>query len=270
MFALSRAGSSLRTTAVVGAGASGLSAAWHVARRGHHVILIDHQGAGGQLLNVGVIESVPGLGSSVRGPDLVARMVQQMDEQKIEWLHERAVNIGHRSNRFRILTDAGSEVVADAVIVATGSWHRQLGVPGEDALEHRGVSHCAVCDGPLYRDRPVAVVGGGDAAADAAAYLAGICSRVHLVHRAGRLEAVDALCRRLDGLPNVEHWPDTEVRRIGGDTAVEAVEIEDGAGGRRSIEVAAVFVAVGWIPTPPWSPASPSSTPQDAWRSMPA
>jgi thioredoxin reductase (NADPH) len=234
--------------AVVGAGASGLSAAWHAARRGRDVIVVDPHGAGGELMNAGVIDSVPGLPPGVRGPDLVARMVQQLDEHQIEWLQERAVSIGRRSRRFRIVTDAGSDLAVDAVVVATGASHRRLGIPGEAEFEHRGVSHCAVCDGPLYRDRPVAVVGGGDAAADAAAFLAGICSRVYVLHRGAQLEAVDILRRRLDGLANVERWPETEVRRIHGIGAVDTIEVEDAGARPAIIGVAGVFVTVGMDP----------------------
>jgi thioredoxin reductase (NADPH) len=236
------------TIAVIGAGAAGMSAALHAARRGHDLVVLDPLGPGGQLVNAGVIDTLPGLSADATGPDLVARLVEQLAAYDVTWIPERAVQVRGRADRFLVVTDAGTEAVADAVVVASGSSLRTLDVPGARELVHRGVSDCAVCDGPLFRDRPVAVVGGGDAAAEAAAHLSTLCSRVHLVHRGEELAAIAELRRRVDGLPNIERRPNTELRSVVGRDAVEAVEIEPATGPTTSIPVAALFVAVGVDP----------------------
>ena len=149
---------------VVGAGAAGLSAAFAAAWRGARVQLLDPLGPGGQLQNAGVIETVPGLAPTT-GPDLVDQMVRRFDGLEVDTVFGAAASLVRGTEGFAVTTDGGQTLQADLVIVATGSTPRALGVPGEAEFEHRGVSHCAACDGPLYRGKDVVVVGGGDGGA---------------------------------------------------------------------------------------------------------
>lgn len=233
---------------VIGAGAAGMSAAVHAAWRGASVVLLDPLGPGGQLVNAGMIETVPGH-PAVPGPDLVNELAEPVGDLGIEFEFGLATNLRPTGRVFLVDIDSGGELAADAVIVATGSRPRELGVPGESAFTHKGVSHCATCDGPMYRNQPVAVVGGGDAAADAALVLAAFCSQVTLVHRGAELKAAHALIQRLRATSNIERVGNSEVCEILGDKAVSSVSISTGsASSKKAIAANAVFVMIGMIP----------------------
>jgi thioredoxin reductase (NADPH) len=235
------------TVLVIGAGAAGVSAAIHAAWRGARVVVLDPLGPGGQLVNAGVIETIPGH-SPVQGPDLVDELTDPVGDLGIEFEFGSAVRLRHTGTGFSIDLDSGDELDADAVIVATGSRPRELGIPGESEFTHRGVSHCATCDGPIYREQPVVVVGGGDAAADAALVLAGFCSQVTVVHRGAELKAAHALVERLNTTVNVDLLANSDVREILGDNAVSSVVITTGTPSSPQVTMAnAVFVAVGVI-----------------------
>jgi thioredoxin reductase (NADPH) len=235
------------TVLVIGAGAAGVSAAIHAAWRGARVVLLDPLGPGGQLVNAGVIETIPGH-SPVQGPDLVNELADPVGDLGIEFEFGSAVRLRPAGTGFSVDLDSGGELDADAVIVATGSRPRELGVPGESEFTHKGVSHCATCDGPIYREQPVVVVGGGDAAADAAQVLAGFCSQVTVVHRGGELKAAYALVERLNTTANIDRLADSEVREVLGDNAVSSVVISTGTpSSLRTIVANAVFVTIGVI-----------------------
>ena len=204
---------------VVGAGAAGLSAAFTAAWRGAQVRLLDLLGPGGQLQNAGVIETVPGLAPTA-GPDLVDQMVRRFDGLDVDVVLGEATSLASGTEGFAVTTDAGETLRADLVIIATGSTPRSLGVPGEAEFEHRGVSHCAACDGPLYRGKDVVVVGGGDGGADAALALHAAGATVTLTHRGTVSRAAAALRRRIDSIDEITVLPATEVTAIAGDQTV--------------------------------------------------
>jgi thioredoxin reductase (NADPH) len=233
---------------VIGAGAAGISAAVHAAWRGARVVLLDPLGPGGQLVNAGAIETIPGR-PPLAGPDLVNELAEPVGELGVEFEFGSAVRLRSFGSAFLVDVDTGAELAADAVIVATGSRTRALGVPGESEYAHMGVSHCATCDGPMYRNQSVVVVGGGDAAADAALILASFCSQVAVVHRGAELKAAHALVERLTAAPNIELRADSEVREVLGDKAVSSVAISTGSESSKTrIAANAVFVMVGMIP----------------------
>jgi thioredoxin reductase (NADPH) len=229
---------------VVGAGAAGLSAAFTAAWRGAQVQLLDLLGPGGQLQNAGVVETVPGLPPTA-GPDLVDQMVRRFDGLDVDVVFGEATSLASGTEGFAVTTDAGETLRADLVIIATGSTPRSLGVPGEAEFEHRGVSHCAACDGPLYRGKDVVVVGGGDGGADAALALHAAGATVTLTHRGTVSHAAAALRRRIDSLDEITVLPATEVTAIAGDQTVTGVALRAADGTEWTRPASAVFTAAG-------------------------
>ena len=230
---------------VVGAGAAGLTAAFAAAWRGAHVQLLDPLGAGGQLQKAGVIETVPGL-MPTTGPELVDQIVRRFEGLDVDTVLDSATGLARDTEGFAVTTDGKDTLRADIVILATGSTPRALGVPGESEFEHRGVSHCAACDGPLYRGQQVVVVGGGDAAADSALALREAGASVTLVHRGSTFGAAAALRRRIEETSDIVVLPSTEVAEITGDRTVAGVVFRSRADGtERTLETNAVFTAVG-------------------------
>jgi thioredoxin reductase (NADPH) len=232
---------------VVGGGAAGLAAAFAAAWRGARVQLLDALGPGGQLQNVGVVETVPGIAPTT-GPELVEQLVSRLEglPVPVETIFGVATGLERRGGELVVSTDTGDELHTDIVIVATGSKPQTLGVPGEAEFENRGVSHCAACDGPLYRGRPVVVVGGGDGAADAALALRDAGTKITLVHRGRELDAAAALRQRIEAMPEIEVLLRTEVAAIGGDQTVSHVVLRSGVDGSETKHATAgVFTAVG-------------------------
>jgi thioredoxin reductase (NADPH) len=237
---------------VIGAGVAGLVAGMTAARHGLETLVVDQLGVGGQVLNVESIEDFPGLPDGVSGYELGPLLHSQAEAAgagfRLDTIEAIEAVGGHWSVR-----GAGDQYQAAAVVIACGSTARSLGVPGEDALFGRGVSHCATCDGPLYAGRDVCVVGGGDSAVQEAITLAGQAARVTIIFEGQDMTAQQALRARLAAQGNVELRPVTRVREIIGDGAVAAVRLEGPAdGSNETLEVAGVFVYVGLEPASSW------------------
>lgn len=233
---------------VIGAGVAGLTAAAAAARRGLKVGLVEPVGAGGQIMNVEQIENFPGFPQHLSGYDLGPLLQEQAEAAGAEFLFDRIEKLEVQGAE-RILTGAEGRIRASAVVIATGSAKRRLGVPGEDRLQGRGVSHCAACDGPLFRQLEVVVVGGGDAALDEALVLAKHASRVTIVHRAAAPRAQQYLLDRAAAAANVELVADTEVDEIMGDTVVTGVALRNvRTGALRAGKADGVFVYIGLAP----------------------
>lgn len=228
---------------IVGGGPAGLSAGLYAARLGLEVLLLEGSGFGGQIVNALRVENYPGFPAGIGGAELAERMRQQAETQGLVMRLAEVRALEPAEGLLRVVT-AGEALLARRVIVASGTRPRRLGVPGEEALLGRGVSTCAVCDGPFFRGRRVAVVGGGDRALQEALHLSELCERLWLIHRRERFRASHVLQERLRSRPNVEFLLGTTVRRILGEGRVEALELSDG----RVLEVEGVFVAVGMEP----------------------
>jgi thioredoxin reductase (NADPH) len=230
---------------IVGAGAAGLAAAFAAGWRGARVQLLDPLGPGGQLLNAGVIETIPGM-PEMSGPDLVEAMVTRLDGLGVETTFGLATGMERDTSGFTVTTDGNETLVADVVIIATGAKPRMVGVPGEAEFENRGVSHCAACDGPLYRGKSVVVVGGGDGAADATMALQAAGAKVTLVHRGKEMRAAAVLRDRVALVTEVDTEPATELVEIRGqNTVTEVVLRSTDDGSERVHPTSGVFTAVG-------------------------
>lgn len=233
---------------IVGAGLAGLTAALFAGRYGLRVVVVDEMGAGGQIVNAERIENFPGFPEGIAGYDLGPLVQEQAENAGAEFILDtvRALEVGESG---RIVRCAENDLYAGAVIIAAGSRLRSLGVPGEERLLGKGVSHCASCDGPFFAGGDVCVVGGGDSALDEAAVLSGYAARVTVFHRGADLDCQQAVQTSAQNRPNVTIVLNTEVEEIIGDDAVTAVRLRDLISGEARVqEVAGVFVYVGLEP----------------------
>ena len=234
--------------AVVGGGPAGLTAALFAARHGRSTILLDPLCMGGAILNTERIEDFPGFPEGVPGFDFGPRLQEQAANAGATVEPAETTRIERRGDEWCVATDA-REITAGAVIVATGSRPRTLGVPREDELEGKGLSHCASCDGPLYRGQKVAMVGGGDSALLETLELGGHDVQVVLVDSEESFGGQETYARRVLEREYVEVRHRTSVEEILGDERVEGLRLRDLASGEScTLEIAAVFVHVGRVP----------------------
>ncbi|MFH1087730.1 MAG: thioredoxin-disulfide reductase [Chloroflexota bacterium] len=231
---------------IVGGGPAGLAAAIYVARAGHRPLVLEREIAGGLLNRMELIENYPGFPQGIGGMELGESMKQQAVRYGAEILSAEAAGVDNL--RREVKTDAGV-FAAGAIIIAGGTERRRLGVPGEEEFSGRGVSYCATCDGPLFRDKTVAVIGGGDAAITEALSLARFASRVKVIHRRHELRARGVLRQRVEANPKIEFLWDTVVSAVEGDGLVSGLRLTDVRTGKSfGLACDGVFVAVGLIP----------------------
>jgi thioredoxin reductase (NADPH) len=235
---------------IVGSGPAGYTAGIYAARAGlEPVIIAGSVTAGGNLINTGDVENFPGFPDGIAGPELMDRMRVQAEQFGARVVFDDAISATLTCAIKEIGTGGGEEFTAPAVIVATGSDYRRLGLANEDRLAGRGVSYCATCDGPFFRNRPIVVVGGGDSAVGEALFLARFGTTVTVVHRRGELRASAVLVERAIAEPKIRfHWHSV-VSDILGDASVSGVEVTDTrTGDVQHIDAAGVFVAIGHEP----------------------
>jgi thioredoxin reductase (NADPH) len=205
-------------------------------------------GAGGQIVNVEKIENYPGFPEGVGGFDLGPMVQEQAEAAGAEFLMDTVEGLELDGDK-RIVRCTEEELHARAVIIAAGSSLRALGIPGEERLLGKGVSHCASCDAPFFAGQEACVIGGGDSALDEAAVLAEQAARVLLIHRGDEFAAQQVIADKVAGLANIEPVPGTEVTEILGEDSVTGVRLRDLASGETREEVlTGVFVFVGLEP----------------------
>lgn len=233
--------------AIIGAGPAGLAAAIYASRKNLSTVVIALD-VGGQVGTTRDIANYPGY-ELITGPDLVQRFSEQVAGHEVErLLGERVTGIDVSARVRRIRLASGRDVCAKTVILATGVNKRRLGIPGEKELTGRGVVYCSTCDGPLFKGLPIAVVGGGNSALEAALEMEGIAAKVYLVARAG-LTGDEILQDKAMGSPRIETLIGCEPLEIHGEDRVEALTVRDaGSGQTRRLDVRGVFVEVGLFP----------------------
>jgi len=234
--------------AVAGGGPAGLTAALFAARHGRSTVLLDSLGVGGAILNTERVEDFPGFPEGVPGFELAPRMQEQVMDAGGAFVMGEVRRLEPRGDDWSLVTDDG-DIGAAAVIVATGSRFRKLGVPREEEFEGRGLSTCASCDGPLYQERLVAVCGDGDSALLETLELVGHGVRVVLLHPGETLVGQETYRRRVEDSAQVELRHRTILEEILGDGEVEGIRVRDvGTGASSTLPVAAVFANVGRVP----------------------
>ncbi|MBL8551318.1 MAG: FAD-dependent oxidoreductase [Hyphomonadaceae bacterium] len=231
---------------IIGAGAAGLTAGAIAASLGVETLVIERLAPGGQVATIERIRNFPGFPDGIAGYDLGPLLQQQAEASGARFLFDDVTRIAPDGDEF-ILHGQSEPVHARAVIVAAGSRRRMLGLPNEEALEGRGVSHCASCDGPLFKGQSVVVAGGGDSAFDEAEALAEHAGRVTIAHRGASPTARASAIVRMRTLMNVAIRAQSEISAIEGDDGVEAVTLTTPSGTER-LACAGVFVNVGLDP----------------------
>ncbi|ADK81722.1 thioredoxin reductase [Sediminispirochaeta smaragdinae DSM 11293] len=234
--------------AIIGGGAAGLTAAQYAARANLKVVIIEEMAPGGQCLIIADLENYPGFPEPISGIEFSQRFEQQARNFGAEFLTATVRSLKKEDNIFNIETSKGI-ITSLTVIVATGAKHRHLGIPGEKEFTGRGVSYCATCDGPFFRNKKILVVGGGDAACDESMFLANLTDKVILIHRRDRFRAQKALADRVVANKNIEVRFNTELKEIKGSMKVEkGVFLNNKSGEEYEEEVDAVFVFIGSDP----------------------
>ncbi len=235
---------------VIGAGAAGFTAAIYAARANMNPLVIAGLQPGGQLTITTDVENYPGFAEVVQGPWLMQQMQAQAENVGARVMYDLVVDLDASKQPFVITCDSGAQITADAVILATGASARWLGLESETRFNGRGVSACATCDGFFYRDRDVAVIGGGNTAVEEALYLANICKSVTLVHRRDSLRAEKIMQDRLLSHPKITvKWDSVLDEIIGDESGVTGARLSSTTGvGISEIAVHGVFVAIGHDP----------------------
>ncbi len=235
---------------IIGSGPAGYTAAIYAARAALNPVVFEGAlDSGGALMNTTDVENFPGFPDGVMGPDLMGQMRAQAERFGAGLITDDVEAVDLTGEVKKVTDSAGKVWEARAVILAMGSGYRKLGVDGEERLSGRGVSWCATCDGAFFRDKPIAVIGGGDSAVEEATFLTRFGSRVTLVHRRDELRASKAMASRAEKDPKLDFAWNSVVESINGDARVESVTLRDTVTGEtRSLEVSGVFVAIGHDP----------------------
>jgi thioredoxin reductase (NADPH) len=237
---------------IIGAGVAGLSAALFTARERLHTLVIERSTFGGQIANAEKIENYPGLPEDMRGIDLAVNMLNQAKRYGMQMAFTEVEALHVERRPFTVETGTGL-YHGKVLILACGSSLKRLGVPGELDFEGRGVSYCATCDGGMFSDQAVAVVGGGDSALDEALYLTDVVSQVTLIHRDDHLHATRVLQERAEAHGKIAVRWHTLVEAIEGDGQVERLQLRQVQTGEASVlPVAGVFIYVGLEPNTAW------------------
>lgn len=233
---------------IIGAGAAGLTAAQYGARANLKTAVIESGTKGGQALLINELENYPGIFPAVNGFDFAQTMQNQAQTFGAQFFSGKVQSVDKCKGLFVIKTEK-DQFTAKALLLATGAKHRSLGIPGEAELAGRGVSYCATCDGPFFKNKPMVVIGGGDAACDEANFLANLSDCVYLVHRRETLRAQAAVAERALKNPHIKPMLNKIPVKIEGTSKVEAILLKDTQTGEETrLETAAVFIFVGMEP----------------------
>lgn len=233
---------------IIGGGPAGLTAGIYTSRGRRSSLLIEKGITGGQIVNAEWVENFPGFPDGISGYDIGDLLTQQSSRYGLETTFAEVTGLKIDGDRKIVRTDAG-DFTARSVILAGGSAHVHLDVPGEGRLTGRGVSYCATCDAAFFRDQPVAVVGGGDAAITEALYLTKFASSVTVIHRRDKLRASAILQERAFADPKMKFAWNSVVTEVEGKDFVESLRLSSTQGGAdSSLEALGVFVAIGFQP----------------------
>jgi thioredoxin reductase (NADPH) len=233
---------------IIGAGPAGYTAGIYSSRARHDTLILSGILPGGQLVNTTDVENYPGFENGIMGPDLMISFRKQTERMGTTIIDDEVVNVDFKNKPFKVST-ASQEYEAKAVIICTGANPRKLGLEGEITYAGKGVSYCATCDGPFFRNQELVVAGGGDSAVEEATFLTKFASTVHLVHRREELRASKIMQERALADQKIKfHWNKT-VEEIIGNGKVQKVVLKDTKTDEKtSLEVGGIFVAIGHEP----------------------
>ncbi len=233
---------------IIGGGPAGLTTGLYASRARLSSLLIERGLAGGQIVNAEHVENFPGFPEGISGMELGELMHRQATKYGLETIIAEVTGIKLRRDQ-KVITTSEGDFTARAVIIASGAERQRLTIPGEEEFTGRGVSYCATCDAAFFTDKPIAVVGGGNAALTEALHVVKFASRVTIIHRRNQLRATGILQERAFAEPKIEMRWNTVVDEIEGTDAVRRLKLRDVITGKKStLEVAGVFIAVGFKP----------------------
>ena len=235
---------------IIGSGPAGYTAAIYAARAQLAPILLEGSvTAGGALMNTTEVENFPGFQKGIMGPALMEEMRAQAEKFGTRFITDDAVKVDLNGDIKTIQDGNGNTYQAKAVILATGSGYKKIGLPKEETLSGRGVSYCATCDGFFFKEQVIAVVGGGDSAVEEATFLTRFASKVYLIHRRNELRASRIMQQRAQNDTKIEFVWNSQVVDILGDDKVTGVKIKDTiTGAEKTLDLTGLFVAIGHIP----------------------
>ncbi|MEU3612647.1 thioredoxin-disulfide reductase [Streptomyces sp. NPDC006872] len=242
--------SDVRNVIIIGSGPAGYTAALYTARASLKPLVFEGAvTAGGALMNTTEVENFPGFQDGIMGPELMDNMRSQAERFGAELIPDDIVSVDLTGEIKTVTDTAGTIHRAKAVIVTTGSQHRKLGLPNEDALSGRGVSWCATCDGFFFKEQDIAVIGGGDTAMEEATFLSRFARSVTIVHRRDTLRASKAMQERAFADPKIKFVWDSEVAEIQGDQKLASLKLRNLKTGELSdLAVTGLFIAIGHDP----------------------
>ena len=232
---------------IIGSGPAGLSAAIYAGRAKFDALIIEEKPmSGGQIVNTSEVDNYPGL-PGVGGFELAQKMREHAQKSGVTFVKEQVVSVEDKQEK-KLVTTNQNQYEAKAVIIASGASYRKLGVVGEERLTGMGVSYCATCDGAFFRNRTVAVAGGGDVALEDALFLARGCEKVYLIHRRDSFRGAKVLAEQVQTNEKIEILYDTVVEEICGEGMVEKIKILNKKTQEEMLPVNGIFVAVGMVP----------------------
>ena len=231
---------------IIGAGPAGLTAAIYARRALKKTLVLEALSYGGQIINTLEIDNYPST-PHISGFDLATNMYNQTKELGAEFIFEKAINIKRVKNHIEIETTK-NRYQTKTLIIATGTENRKLGLEKENDLIGKGISYCATCDGNFYKNKEVAVVGGGNTALEDALYLSNIAKKIYLIHRRDTFRANEIEIEKCKKKKNIEFIYNSNIKKIIGEERLEAIEIENNHSETRIIKVSGLFIAIGKIP----------------------
>lgn len=233
---------------IIGAGPSGYTAGIYCSRAGYDTLILSGILPGGQLVNTTEVENYPGFENGIMGPDLMIDMRKQSQRMGTTIIDDEAVDVDFRRKPLKVLT-ASEEYEGRAIIIATGANPRKMGLESEETFGGKGVSYCATCDGPFFRNQELIVVGGGDSAIEEATFLTKFATTVHVVHRRNELRASKVMQERALSNEKIKfHW-DSAVTDIKGDQKMQQAIIKNlKTNEEKTLDVGGLFVAIGHEP----------------------
>ena len=239
-------------TLIIGSGPAGYTAAIYAARADLNPLVYTGMEPGGQLTTTTEVDNFPGYPDGVDGPTMMIELQKQAERfgTEVRIGHIDKVELSNKAGGFhKAFAEDGTEIHAQSIIISTGATAKYLGLPSEQRLRGGGVSACAVCDGFFYKDQEVAIVGGGDTAAEEATYLANICSKVTMLVRKGEMRASKAMQHRVTNTPNIDLRFNHEIDEVLGDQVVEGLRIfNNQTGEKEEIKITGLFIAIGHKP----------------------
>ncbi len=233
---------------IIGAGPSGYTAGIYCSRAGYDTLILSGILPGGQLVNTTEVENYPGFEKGIMGPDLMIEMRKQTQRMGTTIVDDEVVNVDFRNSPFKILTGS-EEYEGRAVIIATGANPRKLGLEGEKTFAGKGVSYCATCDGPFFRNQELIVAGGGDSAIEEATFLTKFATKIHLVHRRDELRASKIMQERALKNEKIKfHW-DSAITMVKGDQKMQQAVLKNlKTNEETTLDAGGLFIAIGHDP----------------------